>query len=231
MASHDDGAVPSSTQQGKTAKAKARAPHRAKKADRAPAPVVTAEASRALAQLGKACCWGDLDSARRAVEAGADPNEAAFKYNGSVGGTHTAAYVAAWKDRVDVLRFLLGDAGADPNKGENTDDGWTPCHVACYNGNDGIVRVLLAAGADPNRASADGKGRTPCMRAAFYGHVACLRALREGSPGGALASVNAVATGGIWGGKTALDIAEQRNKDEAAAFLRDELGALCAAVL
>jgi hypothetical protein len=44
------------------------------------------------------------------------------------------------------------------------------------------------------------------MCAARFGHVACLRALREGSPGGVLASVNAVGTGGYCKGKTALDL-------------------------
>jgi ankyrin repeat protein len=213
----------------KKAKAKARAPHRAKKADRALAPAMTAEAKRAL--LGKASCEGDLAGAQRAVEAGADPDEAAFfPLNGSVGGTCTAAFVAAYKDRIDVLRFLVGDAGADPDKGDTT-NGQTPCHVACAKGNDGSVRVLLAAGADPDRASTDGLGFTPCMVAARFGRVACLRALREGSPGGALASVNAVGTGGRWEGKTALDLAEVYNHEEAAAFLRDELGALRAADL
>jgi hypothetical protein len=210
----------------KPAAPKAKAHHRAKKADRAPAPAMTAEARRVL--LGKASCEGDLAGVRRAVEAGADPGEAAFDWDGSVGGTVTAAYLAACKDRVDVLRFLVGDAGADPNKG-NIRNGWTPCHSACGNGNDGSVRVLLELGADPDRATTDGHGFTPCMWAADNGHVACLRALREGSPGGALASVNAVGTGGGYGGDTALDIAESCNENEAAACLRDELGALRAA--
>jgi ankyrin repeat protein len=181
--------------------------------------------------LGKACFAGGVAGAQRAVAAGADPDEAVFNAgDGSVGGSFTAAYVAAFKDRVDVLRYLVGDAGADPDKG-NTRNGWTPCHVACLHGNDGCVRVLLAGGADPDRATTDGNGDTPCVFAALYGHVACLRALREGSPGGVLASVNAVATGGFYEGKTALDIAEDRDQDEVAACLRDELGALRAADL
>jgi ankyrin repeat protein len=84
---------------------------------------------------------------------------------------------------------------------------------------------LLALGADPNIA--DKSGETPCTLAAYKGSVACLRALRAGGPGGAFTSVNAVNSEG----KTALDEAEGKNHSEAAAFLRDELGALRAADL
>jgi hypothetical protein len=192
-------------------------------------PAMTAEAAREL--LGKASNGGDLDGARRAVKAGADPDEAAFKWDGSVGGTFTAAYLAANMQRVDVLRYLVGDAGADPNKG-NTEDGWTPCHIAIFMGdNDGSVRVLLEAGADPARTTTDGDGYTLCMQAALNDRMACLRALREGSPGGKLASVNAVGTRGWYTGKTALDIAEEHNHVAVATCLRDELGALRSADL
>jgi hypothetical protein len=192
-------------------------------------PAMTAEAAREL--LGKASNGGDLDGVRRAVKAGADPNEAAFKWGGSVGGNNTAAYLAANMQRVDVLRYLVGDAGADPDKGD-TSNGWTPCHIAIFMGdNDGSVRVLLEAGADPARTTTDGDGYTLCMQAALNGRVACLRALREGSPGGVLASVNAVATGGWNTGKTALDIAVEHNQVAVATCLRDELGALRSADL
>jgi hypothetical protein len=135
-----------------------------------------------------------------------------------MGGTCTAAFVAARNGHADLLRFLVGAAGADPDKGE-TSAGWTPCHAACINGHAGCVRVLLALGADPNRATKH--GWAPCTYAAWTGRVAILRALSAGGPGGAFASVNAEDSEG----KTALDFAEARNQNEMAAFLSDELGA------
>ena len=86
--------------------------------------------------------------------------------------------------------------------------------------------MLLALGADPTVATK--YGFTPCMSAACSGSVPCLRALAAGGPGGALGdAVNAVSNHGV----TALDYAVQRNKDEAAACLRDELGGKRAADL
>ena len=95
------------------------------------------------------------------------------------------------------------------------------------------VAVLRAHGADPNRVMFGLFGFTPCMYAAYCGRTACLRALAQGTARqeGRTLDVNAVATGGGFKGKTALDLALDQDKDEAAAYLRDELGALRAADL
>ena len=170
--------------------------------------------------------------ARKAVDDGADKDAAVFTAYGTMGGTCTAAYVAARYGRANVLGDVLLPApvSADPNTG-NTANGRTPCHIACASDQPDAVAVLLAHGADPNRADKD--GRTPCMMAARCGgNTACLRALAEGAARqGVALDVNAVATGGYWKGKTALDIARERNEAGAAACLRDELGALRAADL
>ena len=173
-----------------------------------------------------------LAGVKRARRAGAALDAACYECDGWMGGTCTAAYCAVYGRagfehggaHADVLRWLVGAAGADVEKGDAA-DGFTPCLVACYKGHAECVKVLLALGADPNRTS-EGEGETPCMRAAVHGHVACLEALRAGGPGGAFTSVNAVGTGDDFEGMTALDLVEEGGYDAAvAAYLRDELGA------
>ena len=134
--------------------------------------------------------------------------------DGAMGGTVTAAYLAAWYNRGGGLRFLVGACGVDPNAVGDTDDGETPLEVACRKGHPDAATVLLALGADPTVAKKN--GYTPCMVAAeCSGSVPCLRALAAGGPGGALGdAVNAVHPRYK---QTALDLAEENNKDEAAA--------------
>ena len=176
-----------------------------------------------LMQLGLASFRGDEAGVLKAVDDGADVNAGVFNFlTGTIqGGTYcTAAYVAAFHGHGGVLGVLLSaPVSADPNKG-GTRYEHTPCHAACLNDRPDAVTVLLAHGADPNRVSMN--GYTSCMFAAINGHTACLRALAQGRT----LDVNAVATGGSDGGKTALDMAVECKKVEAAAYLRDELGAL-----
>ena len=154
-------------------------------------------------------------------------NAACFYWqDGTMGGTCTAACVAARRGHLGVLGVLLAaPVSADPDKGD-TSDGWAPLHAACNYDNPDAVTVLLAHGADPNLA--DKEGVTPCMMAACWGHTASLWALADGAARqeGRTLDVNAVSTSGNWKGRTALDLAVDHNKDEAAAYLRDELGAL-----
>ena len=116
-----------------------------------------ADAAQAL--LGKACARGDLGAAKRAVAAGADPNQRAHKSDGSMGGSFTAVLVAACNGNVRELRFLLAAAGADPNIDGGTSYGlsssgrWTPCYEACFNHRHDCVRVLLALGATPDHST------------------------------------------------------------------------------
>jgi len=206
-------------------KAKARRPHRAKKAAHRPPLEIPAQEL-----LGRSSFNGDLIGVERAWEAGADVNAAVFwigRQNRGpgprtcgVGGTFTAAFVAATQGHPDVLRFLL-DKGANPNRGD-TSDGMSPCLAACTWRQVECVRVLLEEGANPNLALTDGSNFTPCMETASVGADVCLRAL---APDGVLTSVNEVATGGYYEGNTALDIAIDEENVEIANYLR-ELGGL-----
>ena len=157
-------------------------------------------------KLGLTSRNGDAAGARKAVvEDGADVNAAVFWSDGKLGGTCTAAYVAAACGNTGALGAVLDAPGVDPNKGF-ADSGETPCHIACYRKHPVAVELLLARGADPNRA--DEYEYTPCMFAAFNGATACLRALAEGAARqGVALDVNAVATRGDWKGKTALEVA------------------------
>jgi len=176
--------------------------------------------------LGHACRHGNAVKAQEAIDAGADANADVFNWReGTLGGSATAAYVAAGRGHIAVLDVLLpAPVSADPDKG-NARTGATPCLVACANDHPEAVAVLLEHGADPN--STDNEGATPCMMAVkYYDGAPALRALAEGAARQDRAlEVNALGTGG-WEGKTALDIALNQNRAEAAAYLRDELGAL-----
>jgi ankyrin repeat protein len=54
-----------------------------------------------------------------------------------MGGTCTAAFVAARNGHADLLRFL-GETSA----------GWTPCHAACINGHAECVNAVITGGSD-----------------------------------------------------------------------------------
>jgi hypothetical protein len=200
-------------------------PHRAKKAAHRPPLEIPAQEL-----LGRSSFNGDLTGVERAWEAGADVNAAVFwigRQNRGpgprtcgVGGTFTAAFVAATQGHPNVLRFLL-DKGANPNRGD-TSDGMSPCLAACTWRQVECVRVLLEEGANPNLALTDGSNFTPCMETASVGAAVCLRAL---APAGMLTSVNEVATGGYYEGKTALGIAIDEENVEIANYLQ-ELGGL-----
>ena len=161
--------------------------------------------STAEARLGLAIRGNNAAAARKAVvEDGADANKAVFDRWTVMGGTCTAAYVAAMWGHTAALGAVLDAPGVDPNKG-NTRNGWTPCHTACIGKNPDAVTLLLARGADPNRA--DKNGITPCILAALVGATACLRALAEGAAQqGRALDVDAVATVGSWAGMAALDL-------------------------
>ena len=178
----------------------------------------------AQAALGRACATGNEYEAREALDAGANAQAAIYLANGTVGGTCAAVYLAASVGHEKLLAGVLLPApvSADPDK-VRTDTGATPCHVACANNHPDALTTLLAFGANPNRA--DQRGVTPCMTAASMCHTACLRALAAGAARqGRALDVNAMCTGGRAKGMTALDLAFGQRA--AAAYLRDELGAL-----
>ncbi len=185
--------------------------------------------------LGRASYAGDAAAAHKAVvEDGADVNAAVYNtYDGTMGGKWTAVLVAALYGHSGVLDVLLSPpVSADPARATDITGSAEPCLVACRTDHPDAVTMLLSHGADPNSAT-NTNGYTPCMAAAWKGSAACLRALSEGAArqGVSLDVKAVVARRGYWTGKTALDIAVQYNKEEAAAYLRDELGALRAAEL
>ena len=214
--------------------------------------IVSFEGDQAGKWPGMACHMPNFQGVeyelRKAVEDGADVNAAVFDCCGKIiwnelDGPCTATYLAASLGRCDVLGVLLAaPISADPDKGETTGSKMTPCHIACESNNPGAVTLLLAHGADPNFV--DEYGWTPCMSAAAHGSTASLRALAAGAAvqEGRALDVNAVHEDD---GRTALDIAlsgdvsywpeeeDQARSDleEAAACLRDELGALTGRVV
>lgn len=82
---------------------------------------------------------GDLESARRLVEAGARVADA------DAGGISTTA-LAAHGGFTDLVEFLL-DKGADPN---TNGGGFTALHAAAQRRDERMVAALLAHKADPN---------------------------------------------------------------------------------
>jgi ankyrin repeat protein len=88
--------------------------------------------------LHYAAFFGDADSARALVEAGADVN--AFADNEL--GVHVLNSAAA-AGNVEVARLLL-DRGADPNA--RTRSGFSPLDAASENGNEELAELLRAHG-------------------------------------------------------------------------------------
>ncbi len=96
--------------------------------------------------------YGDLDSARLLLEAGASVDDTAPA--GS-----TALVVAAHSGHGSLAAFLL-DEGADPNA---DGAGYTALHAAVLRGDLDLAKALLLRGADPNARLANG---TPARRSA-----------------------------------------------------------------
>jgi ankyrin repeat protein len=93
---------------------------------------------------------GDVESARRLIEAGADVNDA-------LADGASALVVAAHSGHGRVAALLL-EKGADPN---GAAIGYTALHAAVLRSDIELVRVLLAHKADPNAAITKG---TPVRR-------------------------------------------------------------------
>jgi len=81
---------------------------------------------------------------------------------------------AARSGDVKAIRAAI-TRGADPNKLDEAQNGWTPLLHAIHKNQPASVAALLDAGADPNRTGQSGV--TPLMMAAGYGHAPIVRLL------------------------------------------------------
>jgi len=147
---------------------------------------------------------GDLEAVRRAVEA--NPSLKEEPYNDL-----TPLRRAAYYGHVGIVRYLVGEAGADKDKVGLY--GATPLLYAAEGGHLGVVRYLAGeAGADKDKASV--VGYTPLMRAAIFGHLEVVRYLLEKGADATLANIH---------GRTTLVIAEYNGHVEIAALIREYL--------
>ncbi|KAI9698833.1 MAG: hypothetical protein M1820_007340 [Bogoriella megaspora] len=94
---------------------------------------------------------------------------------------HQAASHYALPDLSELVSNVLKIRGKRPKElNAPDDDGWTPLHWACKNGNVGAVRLLLAAGADPVKPCR--REWTPKLIAIFHGRRDVLKQLDTGRP-------------------------------------------------
>jgi len=84
-------------------------------------------------------------------------------------------HTAAFRGRVEDVKLLLLERGADPNAKDNA--GRTPLHFAAFRGHVEVVKLLLERGADPN--AKNDAGWTPLHIAAQEGHVEVVKLLLE----------------------------------------------------
>ena len=109
----------------------------------------------------------DPEAGARAAAGGADLDAQVFNAGaGTVGGNYPAIYVAALKNRLRALRWLVA-AGADPNadvgSADHSSSGRrTPCYVACLNRRHGAVRALVALGARPDHSTWTDSDKCTC---------------------------------------------------------------------
>lgn len=93
------------------------------------------------------------------------------KLNISAFNGDNALMIACYKGNEQaVLKLLKKGAKVDKN-------GWTPLHYAAANGNNNIVKMLLAHDAFVNAASPN--GTTPVMMAAEAGHIYTVKLLYD----------------------------------------------------
>ena len=116
-------------------------------------------------QLYRAVTQGDVATAERLLDEGADPNAPAY------GRT---PLIRAIEKRQLGAAVLLLDRGADQSIGFH---GLPPLHFAVRKGPGALVRALIDAGADPD--GPDPGGLTPLLRAAGNGPIEAVRALLD----------------------------------------------------
>jgi uncharacterized protein len=94
--------------------------------------------------------FGDVESARSLIAAGADVNAIARNPRLAVAPIHSAAA----SRQNETVRALL-DAGADPNLRQ--ENGFVALHAAAQHGDRELAELLLERGADPSAATGDGR--------------------------------------------------------------------------
>jgi ankyrin repeat protein len=122
--------------------------------------------------------------------------------------------IAAANGRLDLLRLLVKELGADFN--EATHDGATPLYVAAQNGHLDVVRCLVRElGVDINQADKD--GATPLLIAAQNSHLGVVKCLGE--------EFGANANTAMLNGTTPLHMVAFNGHLDVVRFLVEELGA------
>ena len=116
-------------------------------------------------KLYRAATEGDVATAQRLLDEGADPDAPAYG--------RTPLIRAIEKRQLGAVVLLL-DRGADHSIGLH---GSSPLHLAAAKGPGALVRALLDAGADPEARDPD--GRTALMRAVLHGPIEAVRALLD----------------------------------------------------
>jgi ankyrin repeat protein len=121
---------------------------------------VNARSADGFTALHFACFFGQPDSVRLLIEAGAAVDAVAANPT-QVMPLHSAASAR----NLEAARLLLAH-GAPPNARQQ--HGWVPIHAAAQNGDRAMVELLLQHGADPRLANDEGK--TPATVAREKGH-------------------------------------------------------------
>lgn len=116
-----------------------------------------------------AALYGDVESVRRLLQAGADPN---LKNN-------AGATALLWAVNDLAKTQLLIEAGADVNA--HSEEGQTPLLVAAgFSGSGPVVKLLLDRGANPSvKAYGSDGDLTPLSQAAYIGDADVLQMLLE----------------------------------------------------
>jgi ankyrin repeat protein len=143
---------------------------------------------RGSTALHGACYWGQAETARRLLRAGAGasaPTRDQFLQIAPLGSAiATTPGVPQPSDDEDVvlgLVRLLLEHGADPRQARM--DGMTPLHSAAWRGLARVAQELIDAGASSSAVAASGphQGQTPADTALSQGHIILAARLDSGA--------------------------------------------------
>jgi ankyrin repeat protein len=115
----------------------------------------------------------DAPTLKALLEGGADPNRR--DASGETTPLQATLSLGERQSRTTAGELLLAH-GADPNVAAK--NGWTPLHQATWNGDEGLVGLLLKKGAQVNPKTTDSV-RTPLQNAAASRHTDVARLLLE----------------------------------------------------